>query len=50
MWEIKLKGMYGEVVFKDGEKDPYVEISPAENTITDERYNRPDNTTTEGEM
>ena len=50
MWEIKLKGMLGETLFKEGEKDPYVEVSPAEDTITDKRYNRPDNTTTEGEM
>jgi len=48
MWEIKLKGMYGEILFKDGEEEPYIETSPAEDTITDERYNRPDNTTTEG--
>jgi len=50
MWQIKLKGLWGETLYKDGEKDPYVEVSPAENSITDERYNRPDNTTTEGEM
>ena len=50
MWQIKMMGMYGETLFKDGEKDPYVEVSPVEETITDERYNRPDNTTTEGEM
>jgi len=48
MWTIKLKGLWGETLFKEGEKDPYVETSPAENTITDERYNRPDNTTTDG--
>jgi len=46
MWEIKLKGLWGEILFKEGEKDPYVEVSPAENSITDERYNIEDDTHT----
>jgi len=46
MWEIKLKGMYDETLFKEGEKKPYVEVSPAEDTITDERYNIEDDTHT----
>jgi len=50
MWEIKFKEMYGETLFREGEREPYVEVSPAEESITDERYNRPDNTTTEGEI
>ena len=46
MWQIKMMGMYGEVLYQDGEKDPYVEVSPAEGTITDERYNIEDDTHT----
>jgi len=47
MWEIKLKGLWGGTLFREGEKDPYVEVSPAEETITDERYNRPDDSSTD---
>lgn len=45
MWTIKIKGIYGEIIKEDGEGEAYTEQTSKE-TITDERYNIRDDTST----